>query len=267
MKRNILFVIFLISIATTYGQVGISTLNVGNKILYVDPKNNNSSDTPTAQQAKDDFVIDAEGNVGVGVQNPTVKLHLKTDATKQIKFENDPTVADSLVLTSDANGVGYWHQYQSGSTNAVFDANGVNFNLNDPNVYNSGSYIDLKPGRWILFINLLITTTSTDTKANMRGTLRISFSESGATPSSDILSNNSDKSALGTVFLGTSTYAIDTNVTTRIIINNSSKATKRYYLLLGNAECSDTTKNAQFVNAGKSNNSSNITAFRVKNDN
>jgi hypothetical protein len=49
--------------------------------------------------------IDADGEVGIGTNNPLAKLHIVNATSGAIRIE-DGTQANGNILTSDANGVG-----------------------------------------------------------------------------------------------------------------------------------------------------------------
>ena len=51
--------------------------------------------------------IDADGEVGIGTNNPLAKLHIVNATSGAIRIE-DGTQANGNILTSDANGVGTW---------------------------------------------------------------------------------------------------------------------------------------------------------------
>lgn len=102
----LLFIVFSLG-SFAQNKTGVNTKNPQGA-LHVDPKKNNAATgTPTGTQPDDDFIVDANGNVGIGVLAPSVKLHIK-NATSPALTIVDGTQLANKILGSDANGVGTW---------------------------------------------------------------------------------------------------------------------------------------------------------------
>ena len=128
MKKNIL-TIYLLSITVLLSaQVGINIKNPYG-VFHIDPKNNTTSSTAGVD---DDFIIDSDGNVGIGTATPTNKLTIQGSGTNT--GLHLPTGASSgKVLTSDVDGNAMWVssavQYQTlvegtGGKLEILDATG-----------------------------------------------------------------------------------------------------------------------------------------------
>jgi len=84
-------------------QVGIQTEKPV-QLLHIDAARNNNNAIPTTPaQKQDDVVVTEDGNMGIGITEPTHKLEINGS----IKIA-DGTQQDSYVLASDANGIASW---------------------------------------------------------------------------------------------------------------------------------------------------------------
>ncbi len=93
-------------------------------VLHVDAKKNNATTgAPTGTQPDDDFIVDANGNVGIGILAPSTRLHLRSTGTPAapipaIRIE-DGTQGANYVLTSDINGSAKWVHHPVMAANVV----------------------------------------------------------------------------------------------------------------------------------------------------
>lgn len=110
MRKKILLLMGVFTIGISYAQVGINTrVPYIGQVLHIDGAGDNLSSTSvTATQAANDIVIDANGNMGVGIISPTAKLHIKTDAATYPIRISDGSEGIDKYLTSDANGYVTW---------------------------------------------------------------------------------------------------------------------------------------------------------------
>mgnify|MGYP003618222118 CR=1 FL=1 len=125
MKRITISLCILGFALTAKAQVGVNTTNPRG-IFNVDGSQNNTNTTVPATvvaESKDDVVVEAGGNVGIGTSDPTVKLEIQTGgiATAPVAGVKlvDGTQGAGKVLVSDANGVGTW-QVNTGSQNSLY---------------------------------------------------------------------------------------------------------------------------------------------------
>lgn len=171
MKVLYIYLTFLFVIFSLEGfaqQTGVKTKNPKGA-LHVDAKKNNST-TPTAAEADDDFIVDASGNVGIGVLAPSVKLHIKSAISPAITIA-DGNQGAGKVLISDANGVGTWVTPPLTKTSVLGD-----FSVATP--LPSASYpksngtgtpvpsllsIKLAPGKWAVNLGLVFDELGSDT--------------------------------------------------------------------------------------------------------
>lgn len=102
MKKTILLVTVLFS-TFYYSQVGINTSNPQGQFTIDAARDNPATGTPSAAQQLNDFTVTSAGNVGIGTNAPTNKVHINGDFRL-----TDGTQANGKILVSDANGVGTW---------------------------------------------------------------------------------------------------------------------------------------------------------------
>lgn len=173
----------------------------------------------------DQAVITNSGNLGIGTTAPTQKV----DIIGKIKI-TDGSQAVGKVLSSDANGVGTWvnNTAITPAVIGVFPGGGANIGngtavgVQSPMTY-CNVYIDLPVGKWIVFGTYLLAGTTSLTSGQsvfVRTTLS----------TSNIILTNPDIISGGLVsgsLNGPCDFGLANGQT---IINNTSGATKRYYL-------------------------------------
>lgn len=173
----------------------------------------------------DQAVITNSGNLGVGTTAPSQKV----DIIGKIKI-TDGSQAVGRVLSSDANGVGTWvnNTAITPAVIGVFPGGGANIGngtavgVQSPMTY-CNVYIDLPVGKWIVFGTYLLagtTSLTTGQSVFVRTTLS----------TSNVVQTNTDIISGGLVsgtLIGPCDFGLANGQT---IINNTSGATKRYYL-------------------------------------
>ena len=163
--------------------------------------------------------IKGTGNVGIGTTNPTEKL----EVNGKIKI-TDGTQGNGKVLVSDANGTGTWTTTNSikPAVTGVFAGGGGNPN-STTSVY-CNTYIDLPPGKWMIFGTYLLagsTTLPSGQSVFVRTTFQLSDIVTGANPyvvSGGLISG---------VLAGPTDFGIANGQT---IINNNTAGTIRFYM-------------------------------------
>ncbi|SHG16551.1 hypothetical protein [Dysgonomonas macrotermitis] len=102
---TILFIICISICAPLFAQVGINT-TLPQGILHIDAQSNTSGTTNT----RDDVIILENGNVGLGILSPSVKLHI-VSVTQGGGFAlQDGTQGANYILVSDADGNAFWKE-------------------------------------------------------------------------------------------------------------------------------------------------------------
>jgi hypothetical protein len=157
--------------------------------------------------------------LGVGTNNPTTKWHING----KIRID-DGTQGNGKILQSDANGVGSWVK-SNATVSAVNGVFGAGVDVTSSTWQYTTAYVDLPPGRWMVFGTYLIIPSNKDLMANegvwMRTTFSdndISFSYSGDLIGARLISGNLN---------GNQSYSLANG---QVIINNTSASTKRYYV-------------------------------------
>ncbi|ANF49107.1 hypothetical protein A0O34_00405 [Chryseobacterium glaciei] len=109
-KHFIIGGMFLLVSSFTFGQIGINTANPQGAFHIDGQKNNPATGVPNTTEQSDDYVVTANGNVGIGLTNPTAKLEVNsgTAGVSGLKFDNinnSTSVSSNLALLGvDAAG-------------------------------------------------------------------------------------------------------------------------------------------------------------------
>lgn len=240
MEKTILLTT-LLSVGLAFSQVGIDTQNPQAKFHVDGAKDNAPTGAPTVAQQANDVVITSAGNVGIGTVTPANKL---TVTGGKIQY-TDGTEANNYVLSTNASGVASWKPVALTLSPGVLGA-GVDIPSAQTGIYyNTGSYIDLPPGKWMVTCIMLgskrnsVTGTGSEmTGANESWWLRTTFGDfntptSASQPSSpDILGTSK---LISGVLVASSYYSL---LNSSIIMNNTSGAVKRYYYYAGGISAS-----------------------------
>lgn len=242
MKRMKYIVLgFLVALATIslQAQIGINT-ELPQTLLHIDAKSNNSIvGAPTAAEVLDDVVVTSEGNIGVGTITPKRKLHIVTGgkvATPKVGLRiEDGNQGLNKVLLSDANGVAKWQPAPTPSALLAYrNPTAPNIPTNVSTFYNTGSYIDLPPGKWFVTVNTLVYAgVSASSSIHDRLFSHASFTETSAMSTTLTTANISvdvkDKKQIAKMLVKRSYNVLIGS----FIIINSTENTKRYYYMFG----------------------------------
>jgi hypothetical protein len=236
------FLATLFSLASLAQQTGVNTKSPKGT-LHVDPKKNTpATNTPTPTEQEDDFIVDANGNIGMGILLPSVKLHIKSATSPAITLA-DGTQGAGRILGSDANGVGTWITPPVTKTSVlgVFPAATTSSTLFPKSnglgtpVYSLLS-IKLAPGEWAVNLGLVFDELGTNTfwediyLSNNSVTIdRTGFTHSGSVTADPLY---------GGVLPGTVTFTTSTDkkgfVTGRAIITVTGPLPITIYVMLQN---------------------------------
>lgn len=175
----------------------------------------------------------SSGNVGIGTSTPTTKLEVKSTTKGALKIE-DGTQGDGKILTSDANGVGTW---QSAKTDIVLGTlgSGQNIPVSRAEWYYTNSYIDLPPGRWIIYVTMVLDCYNVPNRS-FDIWLRSTFQDNtfSSTLQAGLGHRSSDIKTNAYLICGfikaNSRYGL---VTGSVLVDNTSTAIKRYYYVAG----------------------------------
>jgi hypothetical protein len=194
---------------------GLNTTSAG---IWLNNNANNAS--PAFVGMESDNTV---GFFGSGVAGFSFTMNTNTG---KIKIA-DGTQADGRVLTSDANGIASWvpTNANKAAVNATFPATGgVNLTTAMGTVY-TNLFIDLPPGKWLVIGTYLMSQGGTALEAGQSMFVRTSFSSSA---SFNINTGDNIGSGLMSGFITYPTpFAV---INGQNIINNTSGATKRYYV-------------------------------------
>lgn len=101
MKKKILLLMGIFTIGIINAQIGINTQSPQG-VFHIDGKGNTNGVNNTI----DDFIIDANGNVGVGTSTPKAKMDIMGSV-----IINDGNAVKDLILTSDNLGNAAWKEF------------------------------------------------------------------------------------------------------------------------------------------------------------
>lgn len=170
------------------GQLTAQVVGINTKtplqLLHIDGKKNTTSTTTDIDiEAGDDVVITNTGKVGLGILNPTHKLHVDSRSKSNPTLPaagfrlQDGSEAANYALTSDANGFASWAPIDfSGYTIIPYQRKEVVFSttsgLGSIYVY-SGLYIDFpEPGKYLISIGAKVETERTGSEQAIFGILK-----------------------------------------------------------------------------------------------
>lgn len=193
-------------------------------------------------------VIKSTGNVGVNTTSPKSKLHTNS-TTKGGAFSlTDTSEGIGKVLTSDANGNATWTPF---ALPVIKGVNGAGLNVPfvpNSSYKNTGSYIDLPPGKWMVTCTQLSSPQGPYLTANDWIFLRTTFSDQSGLAVGDVATQSTDISETPTLasftIQGLTNAGVDGNSVqyqrmsisnNQLIINNTSGAVKRYFYIIGNS--------------------------------
>lgn len=121
MKNYILLITLLFSL-TFYSQVGVNTNNpLG--AMHIDAAKDNTGSTPTISQAINDFIIDANGNIGVGNVTPRVKFDAR-DLDNNTATYSALGIGDTD-LTATVAGEGAIKYHEESGIAKIYYSNGI----------------------------------------------------------------------------------------------------------------------------------------------
>ena len=257
MQKHITILTALLISGASFSQVGINTKNPQG-VFNIDGGKDNpeTGSAHTPEKQLNDVVVTAAGNVGIGTITPTRKLDIRTGGIPATPIDGfklvDGTQADGKVLTTDDNGSAHWEYGKLKTYNGVLGT-GKTYSLNDAaynynylntsvGFYQTGSYIVLPQGKWMVSVTMLVPYVSNDgintLNTNDWFWMRSSFSDNGtANPApltTDVVGNSI---YVSTIFDGpapTFTHAMKFSIISgNIILNNTSGGNKTYHYVAG----------------------------------
>ncbi len=172
-----------------------------------------------------------------GGTNAKLQINSATSGALQIK---DGTQALNKILTSDANGLATWQlPAMDIYTGVLAGPSGITIYANDLNFTNTGNYVDLPPGKWMINVNFLIYTSNGFTAADESWHIRSSFTEKTSMVRNSITTSDFSANIVGGALITGEIGAcsIYGHVRGSIIINNPGSVSKRYYYIAGSPQC------------------------------
>lgn len=156
-------------------QVGINTSNPQSAFHTDGAKDNAVTGMPTQLQQINDFVFSANGIVGIGIVNPSVKLDINNGTQNGAVKIADGTQGLGKILTSNVNGVATWRNFSVTNVSGVTPSVTTTYGNTTTGDKYMNSYIDLPRGRWFVYLGYLVTGA---TGANITYASRFSLSSS-----------------------------------------------------------------------------------------
>lgn len=218
----------VLGLCMTQAQVGVNTLN---------PKGVLHIETGVVGDTSDDVIIDNTGRVGIGTGTPQMKLHIKSKTVTRAIGIKDGAEGNYKMLVSDSNGVGTWGFLGLPVVKGVLSASGKNYYVKDLGMpagttnemliphHPLDATITLPPGRWCVYLNLLIGVSgalSTE-DYSVNTWMRLSYSDSYGGPASPDI--------IGAPWSSGTVYAKSWGVIQGfVVIRNAGSASKVYHL-------------------------------------
>lgn len=250
-KLVVLLVFTLVSL-NSQSQVTVNTSLAKGTFIIDGQGNNTISNLPA--ESLDDIIVDVNGNMGIGTNNPTKKLHINTSSGHSfILQDGTQRPGYSRVLTSDENGQGSWQVLGALPIILISLDNTIPFLASEvigSNYKYTGISMSLPPGIWLIDITI---ATARDTSVPNTGANDFNerlFSRSILSDSPTSISSTSDIYPGGSTSASGYLYAKNTGKSTLngfLVINNSSASTKTYYYALGNGINYGVNPNCKFT--------------------
>jgi len=242
MKKITIFTFVLLN-AIAYSQysnkVGINT-DKPQKIFHIDGQKDNpkNSTSPNSLQFSNDFLIQEDANIGIGVL-PTAsndaRVNISTNASNisengtGFKLKDGTEGDGNVLVVSNTNGDIIW-QKRVGSIKATLVAGIVPINSD---FYFTGTTIVLPPGKWLIRSSILLRAQDGTTGTAVNGTDangaygRLSWANLNA--DGNTYSETTD--AISGNLFGGAYYSIYGLAFGQTLINNNTSAAKTYYLV------------------------------------
>jgi hypothetical protein len=177
----------------------------------------------TSSGTSNAITVLTDGKTGIGTSAPTQKLDVNgaSRLRGQIYDNNNAAGANGQVLSTNSSGQVVWQNNIAitpiaiGVMNNTAPSNAVN-SAN----YNTGTYIDLPAGKWVVNATMLLTKTGSFLANDAALWIRAGFSTSS---SSYISAGN----ILSGSLVGPSQFGLMNGI---VVINNASGSIQRYYL-------------------------------------
>jgi hypothetical protein len=177
----------------------------------------------TSSGTSNAITVLTDGKTGIGTSAPTQKLDVNgaSRLRGQIYDNNNAAGANGQVLSTNSSGQVVWQNNIAitpiviGVKNNTAPSNAIN-SAN----YNTGSYIDLPAGKWVVNTTMLLTKTDSFLANDAALWIRAGFSTSSS-------SYNSAGNILSGSLVGPSQFGLMNGI---VVINNASGSIQRYYL-------------------------------------
>ncbi|WP_353164351.1 hypothetical protein [Empedobacter brevis] len=218
--KYIYMLIFMQLSLSLYAQVGVNT-HYPLGIFHVDGAKDDTP-TPTSNMTENDFLVNSDGKIGIGIITPQTSLHVNTALFRNGFRLADGTQGNGKLLKSlNVNGDVAWENRLS--VKIVQQNGNYNGTVNSDMQYASRR-ISLEPGKWIIRTNLLLYTRK-DGSINDGFYARFSWAEYNGT-SYNITPDAIFGNSIGGAYIAR--YGLATGNT---IIENTSSSAKMYYLV------------------------------------
>jgi len=167
------------------------------------------------------------GDIGIGTSSPDAALDVRSATVYGAFSMQDGSQGLGKVLSSDADGKATWVTNVA-VTAAVIGTLGSGYTGDSTATQATGSYIDLPAGKWSVQASVLLAATNPPTSGQAIWA-RLWFSDSATGNATGDYVGGAGTLISGS-FVGPAPLALASGT---VVINNTSGASKRYYLVKG----------------------------------
>lgn len=231
MKNKIFYILVVIGFTISIkAQVGINTNNPQGIVQIDGAKDNSASGNPTQNQLYNDVVIQNNANIGIGSLpednarvNISVNTAIDTQIGKGFRLKDGTEGDGNLLSLINPQGDVSWKK-RIGTVRGTFGT-GFNGSINSDMVFTTTT-INLPPGKWLIRSSIILRVQSNNGTYSDGLFSQLSWADLNTDGTYSLSADAESGNLFGGAYLGMYSLAFG-----QTIINNSTNATKTYYLV------------------------------------